>query len=306
MNEFDPSNITRSGFVAIVGRPNVGKSTLVNHLVGQKVSIVTSKPHTTRHRILGIATLDDMQIALVDTPGINMSPKRALNQYMNQAASGAAVDADVVLMVVEVDKWGDVEEHLLVQLKQAGRPVILLLNKIDQVKHKEALLPKLQEIGAKHDFAAIVPVSARKGKNVKGLLDELRRLLPEGSLMFPEDQITDKSERFLVSEFIREKLMLELYKELPYVSAISIEEMGREGRMLFVSAAIWVETQGQKAIVIGKKGAQLKAIGERARLEIEREFEEKVFLKTFVKVKDGWSDDKNILQSLGYGWEEKS
>lgn len=305
MTEFDPSAITRSGFVAIVGRPNVGKSTLVNYLVGQKVSIVTSKPHTTRHRILGIATLDDMQIALVDTPGINMSPKRALNQYMNQAANNAAVDADVVLMVVEVDKWGEIEEHLIQQLKQAGRPVILLLNKIDQVKHKEALLPKLQAIGAKHDFAAIVPLSARKGKNVNGLLDELRRLLPEGSLMFPEDQITDKSERFLVSEFIREKIMLELYKELPYVSAVSIEEMGREEGTLFISAAIWVETQGQKAIVIGKKGGQLKSIGERARLEIEREFEEKVFLKTFVKVKDGWSDDKNILQSLGYGWEDE-
>lgn len=290
----------RTGFVAVIGRPNVGKSTLMNQLLGQKISIVTAKPHTTRHRILGIVTEADLQAIMLDTPGISMRPGTQLNRVMNQAATSAAADAHAAILVIEAMVWGQTETQLLQQLQDLGLPIMLVINKMDKVKPREKAMGFMVECAAKHDFAAIVPMSARRGENIDGVKDELKKILPEAEQMFPEDQVTDRTERFLCGEIIREKLMRSLHEEVPYGLTVEIEQFEREEKVARVGAVIWVERQGQKAIVIGKGGEQIRDIGIKARQDMEEMLDAKVFLKTFVKVKEDWRDDARMLKSLGY------
>lgn len=288
------------GYVAIVGRPNVGKSTLLNHILGQKISITSHKPQTTRHQILGIKTVDTIQTIYVDTPGLHQGKQRAINRHMNRAATQALESVDVVGFVVEGLRWGEEEEWILSKLKKLTCPVILIVNKIDQIHPKTALLPHIAMLQEKMQFADIIPLSAKSGDNVAALELLLTKFLPEGPHFFPEDQVTDRTERFLASELIREKLTRYLHQELPYALTVEIEQFKTENEVLHISAIIWLERDTQKAIVIGKNGAQLKTIGTHARVALEKLFERKVFLKLWVKIKGSWSDDERALQSLGY------
>ncbi|MGE5625781.1 MAG: GTPase Era [Bacillota bacterium] len=290
----------RAGFVAVAGRPNVGKSTLVNALVGHKVSIVTPKPQTTRRRVLGVKTLADAQLIFVDTPGLHSGERRALNRSMNRVAMAAAGEADICLLVVEALKWEDEDTEALRRLEGLSCPLALAVNKIDKAQPREKLLPFLQEMESRHGFRFIVPVSASRREN----LDELERLLkeslPESPLLFPADQVTDQDETLRASEFVREQLFLALREEVPYSVAVQIDELRLDGEMLRVTASIWVEREGQKAIVIGQGGALLKQVGRAARLEMEREFGRKVFLKLWVKLRENWVDDERALALLGF------
>lgn len=292
--------MTRSGFVALAGRPNVGKSTLLNALVGHKLSIVTPRPQTTRHRLIGLAQLADAQIAFVDTPGLHLGPRRALNRAMNRTAAAAVGDSDLVLFVVEALKWTDEDELALGRILATGHEVVAVVNKVDRVRPRERLLPYLAQLGARHAFREIVPVSATKGDN----LDDLRRVivaaLPVGEAMFPLDQLTDRTEAFRIAETIREKLTLELVEELPYGVAVEIEQIvvEEDGRKA-VSAVIWVDRAGQKPIVIGAEGARLKRIGRSARLELNRLLGERLHLILWVKVREDWADDARALHQLG-------
>jgi GTPase len=290
----------RSGFVALVGRPNVGKSTLLNALLGQKLSIVTSRPQTTRHRVLGILELPDAQVAFVDTPGIHQGQARALNRSMNRTAAAAAADADLALFLVEALRWTDEDELALARLREAGHPVIAVVNKVDKVHPRERLLPFMQELAKRHDFHAIVPISALRSANLDDLRKVLVAALPEGERMFPEGQLTDKSENFRIAELIREKLTMELVEELPYGIAVEIEkhETTEDGRSE-VSAVIWVDREGQKPIVIGKGGERLKRVGRSARMELNHLFGRRFHLILFVKVRSDWADDARALQQLG-------
>ncbi|HEB66381.1 MAG TPA: GTPase Era [Gammaproteobacteria bacterium] len=290
----------RCGLVALIGRPNVGKSTLLNHLLGQKLSITSRKPQTTRHQILGIKTTDRAQFVFVDTPGLHKPRKRALNRYLNRAASSVLPSVHAILFVVEALRWTEEDELVLEHVKRAGVPTILVVNKVDRLDDKAALLPYLAEVAQKHDFAAVVPVSALRHDNLDDLEAELLKLLPESAPMFPEDQITDRSVRFLAAEIIREKLMRSLGQELPYDLTVEVERFEEEGNLVRIGALIWVDRPNQKAIVIGKGGERLKQIGQQARKDIEAMLERKVFLELWVKVKSGWSDDERALQSLGY------
>jgi len=290
----------RSGYVAIVGRPNVGKSTLMNHLLGQKISITSRKPQTTRHRILGIKTTEENQVVYVDTPGVHLNAKKAMNRYMNRAATTSLEDVDLILFLVEADSWTEEDENLLKRLKEAKAPVFLIVNKVDRVKEKESLLPMLQELSQKMAFASVLPLSALKGSNIEQLEREVYQRLPESDMIFPEDYVTDRSSRFLAAEIIREKLMRGLGKELPYATAVEIESFKEEEGMLHIHGLIWVERDSQKRIVIGKGGEKLKEVGKQARLDMQRLFDSKVFLQLWVKVKEGWSDNERILNSLGY------
>ena len=290
----------RCGMVAIVGRPNVGKSTLLNHLLGQKISITSRKAQTTRHRILGVSTHGAAQIVYVDTPGLHQGEGKAINRAMNRAALSAVRDVDLVLMLVDRLQWLEPDEQVLAAVRTAGKPVLLIINKTDQIEQKDALLPHIAALQAKYPFAAIVPVSALKGHNLEALEREIQTLLPEAPHLFPPDQITDRSERFMVAEIVREKLMRQLGEELPYANAVQIEEFRQEGKTIHISALILVEKAGQKAIVIGRAGARLKLIGAEARIDMERLLGTKVMLKLWVKVKSGWSDDERALKSLGY------
>lgn len=290
----------RSGYVAIVGRPNVGKSTLMNRILGQKISITSNKPQTTRHRILGIKTTESFQAVYVDTPGLHLNAKKAMNRYMNRAASSSLADVDLILFVVDVDKWTDEDESVLEKLQTQSVPVVLVVNKIDYLKDKEQLLPQLQQLSSKMNFFAVLPLSALKGKNVEGLEKEVLRALPESDPIYPEEYVTDRSERFLAAEIIREKLMRSLGKELPYSTAVEIEQFKDDNGLLRINGLIWVERASQKKIVIGKGGEQLKTIGKQARIDMEKLFDAKVFLQLWVKVKEGWSDNERILNSLGY------
>jgi len=290
----------RCGVVAIIGRPNVGKSTLLNRLVGQKISITAPRPQTTRHRILGIKTLATGQILYVDTPGMHRGGKRAINRYLNRTARAALSEVDAVLWVVEALRWTEEDEDILMRLADSGAPVILAVNKVDQVADKTRLLPLLQAWAAKRAFAALVPISARRGDNVERLERAVLDLLPEGPPLFPEDQVTDRSERFLAGELVREQLTRRLGAELPYAVTVQIEHFGEQDGVLHIHAVIWVEKDSQKAIVIGKGGAVLREIGQRARLAMERTFDTKVFLKTWVRVKESWSEDERLLRELGY------
>lgn len=294
------SETFHSGYVAIVGRPNVGKSTLMNHLLGQKISITAPKPQTTRHRILGIKTTEAMQAVYVDTPGLHRSRKSAMNRYLNRTATSTIDHVDAIVMVVDVSRWTEEDDMVLQRAQQSGFPVILAVNKIDTVTDKEALLPVLQRYGAKMAFVTVVPLSAHKGINLDALEREVYQLLPAGEMIYPEDQITDRSERFLASEIIREKLMRTLGAEVPYSLTVEIEKFAQEGGLIHICGLIWVERDGQKAIVIGKKGEQLKRIGQQARKDMENMFGSKVFLELWVKVKSGWSDDERAFRSLGY------
>lgn len=290
----------RCGFVALVGRPNVGKSSLLNRLIGQKISIVTRKPQTTRHRLLGIHHRDDAQVIYVDTPGLHVKAPREMNRYLNRAATEALADVDVAILVVEGLRWTDDDELALSRLANVSAPVLLAVNKVDQIADKSRLLPHLQALAEKREFAAIVPVSARRGTNLRELEDAAVALLPVSPPLFPEEQITDRSERFLAAEMVREQLMAALGQELPYATAVEIESFEDEGGLSRIAAVIWVERPGQKAIVIGQGGRVLKRVGQGARVQLERLLDRKVYLQLWVKVREGWSDDLKALRTLGY------
>ncbi len=294
---------TTCGFVAIVGRPNVGKSTLMNRILGQKVSITSRRPQTTRHQVMGIKTEGEAQFIYVDTPGIHIMAKdrnKAINRFMNQAAVQALRDVDCVVFIIDRTRWSDEDQVVLQRLAHVEAPVILAVNKVDRLQDKASLLPWLEQVGARRDFAAIVPISAKHGTNVPELEGEVAKHLPQSVHYFPEDQITDKSQRFLAAEMVREKVMRQLGDELPYQMTVEIEEFRDEGRVVHISALILVERAGQKKILIGENGERIKNIGREARLDMERALGAKVMLNLWVKVKRGWSDDERALKSLGY------
>jgi len=295
-----PTDKKRCGYVAIVGRPNVGKSTLLNHILGQKISITSRKPQTTRHQVLGIKTEDQHQIIFVDTPGLHKDAGKAINRFMNRAATSAIKDVDLVVFVVDRTAWTEEDAMVLEQIQRAGLPTMLVVNKVDLLADKSELLPHLQVLAEKGDFAAILPVSALHKHNVAELEAEILKLLPESRHFFPEDQITDRSQRFLAAEIVREKIMRQLGDELPYAITVEIEEFAQEDAVLHISAVIFVERKGQKKILIGDKGSRLRSIGTDARRDMELLFDSKVMLRLWVKVKSGWSDDERALRSLGY------
>ncbi|RDE95460.1 GTPase Era [Aggregatibacter aphrophilus] len=292
---------TYCGFIAIVGRPNVGKSTLLNKILGQKISITSRKAQTTRHRIVGIKTEGVYQEIYVDTPGLHIEEKRAINRLMNRAASSAITDVDLVIFVVDGTHWNDDDEMVLNKLRKTKVPVVLAINKIDNIKNKDDLLPFITEISQKFNFADIVPMSAEKGNNLDAIEKIVRKSLRPGVHHFPEDYVTDRSQRFMASEIIREKLMRFMGEELPYSVTVEIEQFKVNERDTYeINGLILVERDGQKKIVIGRKGEKLKKIGTEARLDMERLFDNKVHLELWVKVKSGWADDERALRSLGY------
>ncbi|MDK8464691.1 GTPase Era [Marinobacter sp. SS13-12] len=290
---------SRCGFVAIVGRPNVGKSTLLNHILGQKLSITSRKPQTTRHQVLGIKTEGPVQAIYVDTPGMHEEEPRAINRYMNKAATSALKGVDVAVFVVDQMAWTTADEMVLEKLSSLKCPVILAVNKVDRIENREALLPHLDMLSRKRDFAEMIPLSALKGMNLEPLEEAVGRFLPQSVHFYPDDQITDRSERFMASEMVREKITRQLGAELPYSVAVEIEEFRKDGKTLHISALILVEREGQKKIMIGDKGERLRRIGQEARADMERLFDSKVMLRLWVKVKRGWADSERALKSLG-------
>lgn len=288
------------GFVALVGRPNVGKSTILNRLVGQKISITSRRPQTTRHRILGIKTDAQGQIVFVDTPGLHQAQPRAMNRYMNRAAMDSLRDVDVVVFVVEGTRWQKDDDWVLEKLERVSCPVILAINKIDRVTDKAELLPHLQALSAKREFSELIPVCAKNGDHLDQLETALRKHLPESPPFYGEDQVTDRSERFLAAELVREKLFRKLGEEVPYGLTVEIERFKAEKNSLHIHALIWVEKSSHKPMVIGAKGERLKEVGREARQDMEKTFGRKVFLQLWVKVKEGWADDERALRSLGY------
>jgi GTP-binding protein Era len=293
----DPDS--RCGFVAIVGRPNVGKSTLMNHILGQKLSITSRKPQTTRHQVLGIKTIGPVQAVYVDTPGMHEEEPRAINRYMNKAATSALKGVDVVVFVLDQLAWTTADELVLEKLSSLKCPVILAINKVDKIEKRETLLPHLDMLSRKRDFAEMIPVSALRQTNLLPLEECVGRFLPQSVHFYPDDQITDRSERFMASEMVREKITRQLGAELPYSVAVEIEEFKHDGKTLHVSAVILVEREGQKKIIIGDKGDRLRSIGQDARIDMERMFDNKVMLRLWVKVKRGWADSERALKSLG-------
>lgn len=289
------------GFVAIVGRPNVGKSTLMNHILGQKISITSRRPQTTRNRVVGIDTDGEYQTVYVDTPGLHKEEKRAINRLMNRAAQSALGDVELILVVVDATYWTEDDDMVFQKLENTKIPVVLVINKIDKLKDKDSLLPLIDKLKEKISFKDIVPVSALHSQNVDRLRKLVQESLPEGEHCFPDDSITDRSSRFMASELIREKLMRQMGDELPYSSTVEIEEFKEDDKgLLRISAVILVERAGQKKMIIGKEGSRIKRIGTEARLDMEKLFDCKVFLNIFVKVKAGWADDDRALKSLGY------
>ncbi len=292
---------THCGVIAIIGRPNVGKSTLMNHLLGQKVSITSRKPQTTRHRIHGILTEGNYQLVFADTPGIHRDGGRALNRYMNQAATSTLAGVDVVCFMVDGLKWTEGDEYVLSLLPRDQMPVLLVINKVDTLEDKQALLPFIDQMQQRFSFAGVIPVSALRDGSFEGLLSELRKALPEGDFWFDEDQLTDRSLRFMVAEIIREKVIRQLGQEVPHQVAIEIELWNDTPRITEIGASILVERSGQKKILIGHQGERIKKIGMQARQDIEQLIERQVMLNLWVKVKSGWSDNDRALRSLGYG-----
>ena len=294
----------RSGSIAVIGRPNVGKSTLTNALVGSKVSIVSNRPQTTRHRLLGIATFPEGQIALVDTPGLHKQEGKfsasAMSKVMNRAARGALEDVDAAVLVIEAGRWDEADTLAYNVLSDTGIPVMLVVNKVDQIKAKAELLPFLSKVTEERTFASVHLVSALKRNGLEQLVKDMLALLPEAPPMFGEDEITDRSQRFMAGELLREQLMRQLGNELPYATTVEIERFAEEEGLLRIGAVIWVERESQKSIVIGKGGARLKEIGSKARLQMERMFDAKVFLETWVRVREGWSGDAAALKAFGY------
>ena len=289
----------RSGFAALVGRPNVGKSTLLNALVGEKLSIVTPRPQTTRHRILGVVTLPHAQIAFVDTPGLHVKATRALNKAMNRTAAAALEDADLVVLVLEALRWTSEDELVLGRIVRAAKPAIAAVNKIDRVRPRERLLPYLAELGARHSFLASVPVSALRSGNIADLRDTIAAHLPRGPALFPQGELSDRGESFRIAETIREKLTLELNQEVPYGIAVEVERMNEEEGVLTVDAAIWVDREGQKPIVIGARGERLKRVGRAARLALNEMLGRRLHLNLWVKVRENWADNARALRELG-------
>ena len=293
-------NNHHSGYAALIGRPNVGKSTLMNQLIGQKLAITSHKPQTTRHSILGIKTLLHGQVDYLDTPGIHRRGSHAMNRYLNRTANAVLQDVDVIVFVVQAGVWNNEDELVLKQVKKSSRPIILVINKIDLVEDKESLLPYMEMLGSQHDFLQVIPVSAKNGNQLDTLEENILAALPEGENIFPEDQLTDRSERFFAAELIREQLTRHYHMELPYAASVEIESFAEEPKLYRIHALIWVERQGQKNILIGNKGEALKKVGTLARQSMEKFFQKKVFLKIWVKVKKNWSDDENAIARLGY------
>ncbi len=288
-----------TGVIAVVGRPNVGKSTLVNALVGAKVSIVSSKPQTTRHRILGVRTEADAQYIFADTPGFQTQFKSALNSAMNRTVTQALAEVDVVLWLVEARKFTPADQRILPLLPR-DKPVVLVVNKIDLVEEKTKLLPYLESMAKQYNFAEIVPLSAEKEKDVLRLPAILKPYLPEGEAWFSEDDITDRSSRFLAAEIVREKVFRLTGDEIPYVVAVTIEQFEEDGAMFRIGAVIWVDREGHKPIVLGRGGEHIKRIASEARVDMEKLFDRKVFLQVWVKVKGGWADDSRLIKQFGY------
>jgi GTP-binding protein Era len=289
----------RCGYIAIVGRPNVGKSTLMNMLIGAKVSITSRKAQTTRHRITGIQTLDDAQFIYIDTPGFQTRHSNALNKTLNKTVTNTLDSSDVILYVIEANTFGPADQQVL-DLLPKSVPVILVINKSDRAKDKAVLLPFAQQVAARHDFAAVVPVSAKLRFQLDGLQDEIKRLLPENDPIFGPDDITDRSEKFLASEIVREKLFRFVGDELPYTSTVLIEKFEQEGNLRRIFAAILVERDTHKSMIIGNKGARLKEVSSQARLDMEKLFGGPVYLEIWVKVKSGWADNEAGLRAYGY------
>jgi GTP-binding protein Era len=291
---------TRCGYVAIIGRPNVGKSTLLNAILGQKISITSKKPQTTRHKLLGIKSDETCQILFVDTPGMHGDEPRAINRYMNRSARSALRDVDVLLFLVDRQKWNADDEMVAELFADVKARKVLVINKVDLMEDKSVLLSQLQPMQDRFPDAEIVPVSAEKGLNLEHLEEVVRGMLPESPFYFDPEQITDRSERFLVSEIIREKLMRQLGDELPYAVTIQIDRYTEGEKLTEIDATIFVEKEGQKRIIIGKGGERIKRVGADARVDIEQAIGNKVMLNTWVKVKTGWSDDERAIKSLGY------
>jgi GTP-binding protein Era len=290
----------RCGFVAIIGRPNVGKSTLLNHILGQKISITSRKPQTTRHQILGVKSSTTSQVIYVDTPGIHKRRSTAINRYMNRAAGSVLNDVDLVLFVVQATQWTEEDEVVLSRLEDVKVPVLLVVNKIDKVGDKGELLPYIEKLSGLRVFDAVIPVSALHAENIDQLEADVSERMPVNAPYFPEDQITDRNLRFLSAEIIREKLVRELGQELPYTTTVEIDRFEEGESITRIFATIYVETRGQKAIIIGRKGARLKSIGSKARVDIEKMLDGKVYLELWVKIREGWSNDERALASLGY------
>ncbi len=289
----------RAGFAALVGRPNVGKSTLLNALVGEKLSIVTPRPQTTRHRVLGVLNRPGVQIAFVDTPGLHLGERRALNRAMNRTAAAALADADLVVFVVEALRFGDEDEAVLRRIKDCGRGCVAVVNKVDKVYPKDKLLPFVAGLAGRHEFLDVVPVSAEKGVNLDRLIEVIASRLPESPELFPPEQRTDRGEDFQIAETIREKLTMELVEEVPYGIAVEIEQKKEDGEQLVIDAVIWVDRAGQKPIVIGAKGERLKRVGQKARQELNKRLGRRLHLNLWVKVREDWADDARALAQLG-------
>jgi len=292
--------VKHCGYIAIVGRPNVGKSTLLNYILGMKLSITSRKPQTTRHQILGLKTTGNVQASYVEKPGRHQRRGTAINKYMNRAATSVLNDVDIILFVVQAKKWTDEDQAIVEKLESVSCPVLLVVNKMDMLEDKKQLLPLIQELSKHYDFTEIIPVSALNGDNVDILEQKIAPLLPENEHFYPDDQVTDRSTRFLAAEIIREKLIRELGQELPYTSTVDIDKFVEEKDIVHIHATIYVESAGQKAIIIGKKGARLKSIGTKAREDISKMIDNKVYLNLWVKVREGWSNDERALRGLGY------
>jgi GTP-binding protein Era len=290
----------RCGYAAIVGRPNVGKSTLLNRLIGQKLAITSRKPQTTRHRILGVKTHSSGQVIYVDTPGIHQRGDHAMNRYLNRTAKSALVDVDLVIFVVEALRWNEEDAMVLESIIQEQMPSVLVINKIDRIKDRTELLPFIAEVSEKFSFLEVIPLSAKNGNGVEYLEQRVEELLPERDNYFPDDQLTDRSERFFAAELIREQLTQRFAQEIPYALTVEIEKFEQEGRLYRISALIWVEREGQKNIIIGNSGEALKEVSTQARIEMERLFQRKVYLSVWVKVRKSWSSDEGALSQLGY------
>ncbi len=288
------------GYIALVGRPNVGKSTLMNYILQQKLSITSRKPQTTRHSILGIQTKDEYQFVYVDTPGIHQGSKKAMNRLMNKTANAVLSDVDVIAFVVDGTHWEEGDEYVLRLIKQAEVPCVLVVNKVDKIVDKSQMLPWLEEISQRHDFAAIIPLSAKTGVQVDNLQQKLQTYLPEGPHLFADDQFTDRSTRFLCAELLREKIFRLCGQELPYATTVDIESFKDEGELVRIHALILVEKDNHKRMIIGDKGKKLKDMATSARLDMERLLGKKVFLQCWCKVKSGWADDERLLKQLGY------
>ena len=288
------------GYVAIVGRPNVGKSTLLNHLLGQKLCITSRKPQTTRHTLLGIKTQENVQIIYVDTPGIHTNQDKAINRVMNRSASSVIADVDVVIFMLDRCEWSDADEYVAKQLSNISVPILVALNKVDMINNRDDLLPHIEFLKGKVNAQDFLPVSALRRICIDELEEKIKGFIPSQPHLFPDDQITDRSERFLAAEIVREKITRQLGAELPYQITVEIEEFRVEKKIIHIGALILVERDGQKKILIGSNGARIKKVGEQARADMESMFDSKVMLRTWVKVRSGWSDDERALRSLGY------